>query len=329
MVGHTPRVTVLMAVHNGSADLKRSVSSILDQTFKDFEFVIVDDGSDDDTWSHLESFKDRRLRLLRQRRRQGLTSSLIHGLTLATGDYVARQDVDDYSCPQRLERQVRFLDDHRNVALLGTGVRIVDAERHVLSTHVYPVDHVGLVKVMMRLLSPFPHSSVTYRRAAVVACGGYRAIFRKAQDYDLYLRLSERQLLANLPEPLCEVRELDNSVTVNIADGEQLEYGVLALASALARRRSGRDPVETAEEAFVGSFRAWYRASQYPARFRSRLLRRSARAAWAKREFVKVGWFLMCATAVDPLWMLERVQGRRLRSDADVVERWLETSKRW
>ena len=114
-----PKVSVVMSVYNGERHLREAVDSILNQTFGDLEFIIVDDGSRDRTWEILQSYDDSRIVLLRNEQNIGLTKSLNRGLAATRGEYVARMDADDVSLPQRLERQVGFLDQHPEIGLVG------------------------------------------------------------------------------------------------------------------------------------------------------------------------------------------------------------------
>ncbi len=115
-----PRVTVLMSVYNGEKYLREAIDSILNQTFKDFEFLIIDDGSTDSSADIIRSYTDFRIRLIQNEKNIGLTRSLNKGLKLAKGEYIARMDVDDISLPIRFEKQVSFLDKYEDVKLVGS-----------------------------------------------------------------------------------------------------------------------------------------------------------------------------------------------------------------
>jgi glycosyltransferase involved in cell wall biosynthesis len=314
-------VTVLMAVHNGGRGLRASLASILAQGFRDFEFLIVDDGSTDETMETLASLNDSRVRTFRHDR-VGLTRSLIRGLALARGEYVARQDADDVSRADRLGKQVAILDAGPKVALVGSGVTAVTEEGRFVDEFVYPADHDGLVAALWRLTSPLPHTTIMFRRSSILECGGYRCPFVKAQDYDLYLRVSERYRLASIPEPLCQLRFSQGSVTLQ-QDTSQFEYAVLAFAAAVVRREKGIDPLESpTREAFLGQFRRWYASSSYPRRFRSRLLRREARVAWKHRQTFRAVRCLAGAAYQDPNWIVSFVRLGFARDDSWDAARW-------
>ncbi len=300
------RVSVVMSVHNGARYLSEALASIIGQSYSDFEFLVIDDGSTDATAQMLAAVNDPRVRVIRQQR-AGLTSSLITGVALAQGEYVARQDADDLSRPQRLGRQVGFLDSHPDVAIVGSAVTAIDEAGRRLCDWSYPQDNGALRAELGRLLTPLPHSTFMFRRAAVLAVGGYRAIFRKAQDYDLLLRLAQGHRLACLPEKLCCLRLAAGSVTSSAEESEQFYFAAMALMAALIRERTGRDPLDGPDrDRVIARFQSWYRNSVFSRRFHSRLARRQVRIALGQRRLLTALTCLARATAEDPAWLVER-----------------------
>lgn len=151
-----PRVCVIISVYNGGLYLHETLENTIDQTFTDFEFIIIDDGSTDHTWDLLTAYPDYRIKLFRNPENIGLTRSLNRGLTLAGGTYIARQDGDDVSLPTRLEKQLEYLQTHSNVALLGTAYRLVDNAGRLIDTLAPPGhrrDHPMAHAFRQRLLS--------------------------------------------------------------------------------------------------------------------------------------------------------------------------------
>ena len=195
-----PGVSVVMAVYNAEPWLSEAVESVLGQTFGDFEFVVIDDGSSDATPEILRRFHDSRLRVTRQHQ-SGQTPALNHALRLSQGALIARMDGDDVALPDRLARQVAFLDAHPEVGLLGTACHEISASGAVLRTITPPGDDHAVRRLLIRK-NPFTHSSVMFRRAVLDASGWYDERFVVAQDYDLWLRMSRLTRLANLSEPL-------------------------------------------------------------------------------------------------------------------------------
>jgi len=210
------KVSVIMSVYNGDRYLKESIESILNQTFTDFEFIIIDDGSSDSSWDILTEYasKDRRVRLFKNEENIGLTQSLNKGLRLAKGEYIARQDADDISLPARFEKQVSYMELHRSVALVSTGVQYIDDKNNKLATHTPPTD---LVMLQWELLfrNPIRHSTVLWRRELVNSkVGDYNPNFAYSQDYDLWVRISEQLIIDTLPLVLVVMRQHSKSITL-------------------------------------------------------------------------------------------------------------------
>ena len=123
-----PRITVLMSVYNGEKYLKEAIDSVLSQTFKDFEVLIINDGSIDKTSKILKTYKDPRIRIINNKKNIGLTKSLNKGLKLARGEYIARMDDDDVSKPNRLEKQFEFMEKNSKYAVVGSFIEIIDSK---------------------------------------------------------------------------------------------------------------------------------------------------------------------------------------------------------
>jgi glycosyltransferase involved in cell wall biosynthesis len=196
-----------MPIYNGERFLQESIESILRQTYNDFEFIIINDGSRDGSAQIIESYLDSRIRYTENSENIGVTRSLNRGLAMAVGEYVARMDADDISLPNRLESQVRFLDSHPEVGVLGTGVRLIDEFGHERETLVFPSEHGVLRWVMCFLFNPIPHPSVMTRRSHLEQVGGYKEELSCSQDYDLWWRMGEVSRLSNLQEVLLCLRK--------------------------------------------------------------------------------------------------------------------------
>lgn len=244
----TPRVSVLMSVFNGERFLNSSIESILGQTFTDFEFLILDDGSTDSTWAILEHYadKDARVVLVRNKHNIGLTRSLNKGLNLARGEYLARQDADDISLPNRLKLQVEFLDAHLEVGLLGTAMEIIDENGKILGNRRPPADHESIAAELLVKNNAVGHSTVIARRDALKELGGYDRRLPYAQDYDLWRRLSRKRKIANLPEILVRWRDTPGSISRDSRE-EQLEC---IFATSVAAIRESLEDKTLDEEAY-------------------------------------------------------------------------------
>lgn len=181
------------------------MESILAQTFSDFEFIVLDDGSSDDTPRILDSFRDPRIVRLKNHENIGLVKSLNKGLEVARGEWVARMDADDVSYPERFQKQMDYLAAHPEVGVLGTGVAVVDEQGKQLSTLREPLFH-HLIVWKMFFECPIIHPTVMMNRSLVAAIGGYNPAFRHIEDTELWGRLVHRTHFANLPDILLDHR---------------------------------------------------------------------------------------------------------------------------
>jgi hypothetical protein len=234
-----------MSVFNGARFLAAAVESILTQSFRDFELIAIDDGSQDSTGQILDSYtQDPRVRVFHQEN-AGLIESLNRGCRLARGVYIARMDGDDIAVKNRLELQVEFMDAHPNVGVLGGAVEAISVDGRVLAVYANPETDVE-IRGALKSCSPFWHPTVMMRTETVLAVGGYRGAVAEAEDYDLWLRIAERTELANLNSILLQYRLHSNQVSVS-RRSQQILSSLAARAAAEVRKNGGLDPLETAE----------------------------------------------------------------------------------
>lgn len=203
----TPQVSVLMTVYNGQPYLEQSLQSVRAQTFRDYEFVIVDDGSTDGSLEVLRRYaaEDPRIRLIANEVNQGQTPCLNQGIAEARGAWIARQDADDLSNPRRLELQIREVTARPHLSLLGANGWLIDSEDRSLGLINAPVGEAG-VRWSSVFYNPFLHTAVLFRRQLALDLGGYSTAFRIAQDYDLWMRIMEHHPADNLVERLVTYR---------------------------------------------------------------------------------------------------------------------------
>lgn len=204
-----------MAVHNGSATVQAAIDSILSQTFEHFEFLILDDASTDDTWTLLLSAaaRDERVQLLRHDYNMGLTRSLNRLVAAAQGCYIARQDADDVSTPDRLARQVAVFETHSSVALVTGNYAEIDAHGNILRTVRRDVPPAVAAWTLLFHNMIAAHSLVMLRRDSVERAGGYDESYTTAQDYALWLRLMDDGEIIILPDVLLWLRRSPDSVS--------------------------------------------------------------------------------------------------------------------
>ena len=203
----------MLPVYNCEQYLGEAIESILSQTFASFEFIIIDDGSHDGSAEVMNRFQDERIRVYHQPN-QGLAATLNRGIAIARGRYIARQDQDDLSYPERLARQVAYLESHPECVLLGTWAQILEVDRPVDRFHRHPVDEAEL-RYLMLFNNPFVHSSVMLRKAAVQQVGGYTKDPERQppEDFELWSRLSRVGQVANIGEVLLAYREIPGSMS--------------------------------------------------------------------------------------------------------------------
>jgi len=214
-----PTVSVLMPVHNASAYVAQAVESILKQTFTDFEFIIVNDASTDDTPAILESYEDSRIRLIHNDDNQGVTQSLNLGLEIAQGKYIARMDADDISLPNRLDIQVKYLDAHPHIGVLGTNALFIDKHARIVNDqkpHVQSSLSIDYLRWALNWHNPVLHPSVMFRKQILDAHHlTYDTNMQVAQDYALWLKLVEVTDIVVLEDVLLHYRFLATSITRN------------------------------------------------------------------------------------------------------------------
>ena len=232
-IRHRPSVSVVLPVWNAERYLAGAIESVLAQSFADFELLIVDDGSTDGSGASIRRYRDHRIRHIENDKNLGVTRSLNLALERARGRYVARMDADDLCAPERLERQVAFLDAHRDVALVASRARWIDAHGTEIGVIDTPVDGETLCR-RLRRRNCIVHGSVMIRSEVVREVGGYDESMERAEDYDLWLRLAERHRIAVLPDLLYSWREHAGGVGLRHLE-QQLQ--VAERARLAARRR--------------------------------------------------------------------------------------------
>ena len=305
-----PRVSVLITTRNGAAFLGETLDGVLAQSFADFELVVVDDASTDATPRLLAACPDPRLRVLRSDRRLGVAEARNAGFAVCRGAYVAAQDHDDPSRPERLAVQVAYLDRHPDVVLVG-GEVLISIQGRLRRTDHLPGSPPALLRWMLHVDNPLTWSSVMFRADAVRRLGRFmRPEYEPADDFDLYHRLLAQGGIARLDETLCVYRwhganashglreRLHDRAAAVLADGYRPWLGgeAAAAASLVVRHLSDRRPVpDTATLARLGHVlervRDGYCAATLPdPQTRARIEAHAARTWWlAARAAIRSG----------------------------------------
>ncbi|TWU18070.1 putative glycosyltransferase EpsE [Allorhodopirellula heiligendammensis] len=286
-----------MAVHNMGDYLRPAIASVLSQSFRDFEFIIINDGSVDSTGRILRSQSDARIRVLTQEN-QGLTVSLNRGTELAKGKYIARMDGDDISLPFRFEEQVEFLESQPNVVAAGGQVLDVDSYGGYLGGKLRPTQHEEIDRqLLLGVGDVIVHPSLMVRATALRQVHGYDEQYRTAQDLDLYLRLAETGRLANLESHVLMYRQHAASTNSKKYD-IQIENRRNIMTAAYERRQipftpgclTDWTPVDSLDQSISWAWRTLAHGERYPAL-------RHALNAWLSHPLSKKTWKLMACVA--------------------------------
>lgn len=236
-----PEISVILPVYNGEVFLRAAIESVLKQTFNDFELLILDDGSSDQSGAiaQTSTTTDSRIRLLRNGKNIGLQRTLNYGIEESRGRYIARIDCDDiWRDPEKLEKQVRYLDHHPDCAVVGTFAEMIDANSQRIGTLRYATTDTDIRRHFL-IANQFAHPSVLVRKSALDRLGPYseHACYRTIEDYELWLRLGTRYQFANIPETCLAYRIHDRSISMQ--GGFRQRLGGLWLACLYATRYPG------------------------------------------------------------------------------------------
>lgn len=319
-----PKVTVLMPVFNGERYLRPAIDSILNQTFRDFEFLIINDGSTDSSEHIISSCGDPRIRLVRNEKNLGLIATLNKGFHLALGEYIVRMDCDDISLPSRLAVQVRAMDRNRGWGVCGSWIKILK-NSDAAWVQTYPSDH-DTIQCELLFDSPLAHPSVIYRRSVLETHRiHYDERYKHAEDYELWCRLTQLTLLANIPQILMLYRmhgsqlgtrylhdQRDMARRIRIHQIESLgitptekEVEIHQKICTLHKERTSRDFIDEAEIWFLKLHQGNASLSVFPEPAFSRT--------------IGFRWFVVCKSASEPLtWKANRFIKTLLRNTIQV-----------
>ncbi|WP_378950578.1 glycosyltransferase [Pelosinus sp. sgz500959] len=216
----TPRISVLMSVYNGETYLRETIESILGQTFTDFEFLIVDDGSTDKSLEIIQSYHDPRIILLKNEHNMGLIKSLNRGLDVARGEFIARMDADDISKPERLAKQLTYLQEHPDIAVCGTWMETIGvSQSRIMGENSYPLDS-KILKCLLLFYNAIAHPTVMLRADALSGSVQHRysSGYHHGEDYKLWIDLAAEKNLANINEVLLYYRLSEEQVSHQYSD---------------------------------------------------------------------------------------------------------------
>jgi glycosyltransferase involved in cell wall biosynthesis len=267
-------VSVIMAVKNGGILMKDAIESILNQTHADLEFIVINDGSTDNTLEILKSYNDPRIKIYSQKN-QGLAKSLNRGFQLAQGAFLARQDHDDISLPSRLEKQIAFMKANPQCGLLGTAAEIWNLSGPTGRTHDHPTDP-GVLAFDLIFNNPFVHTSWMLRREVIEEVGYYTTdpVREPPEDYEYASRVVRKFDVANLPERLVIYREIENSLSSQIRPTSSTAVNTFASRLALISSEnlaffSGKSELNESVINFGAFTHTFYPRIKFPCELRS------------------------------------------------------------
>lgn len=238
------KVSIIMACYNSARYLAAAINSILLQTIPDWELIIVDDCSTDHSASIAKKYceLDSRISFIALQQNQGPAVARNAALNVAKGKWIAILDSDDIALPYRLEKQLRYAEKNPACVLIGSHADIINQDDNFIQNYQYPTTHKKLATTLSSHGAFPPHSSIFYRRDAILSLSGFNKHFLRSQDFDLFLRLSEVGELGSVDETLVQIREHDTNISYTQGGLLQYKFAVAALACHILRIRRHEDP---------------------------------------------------------------------------------------
>ena len=208
-------ISVLMPVYNGEKYLEKAIKSVLFQTFKNYEFVIVDDGSTDGSWKIIQKYshKDKRIVAIRSSKNLRTSAALNKGLKITKGKYVIRMDADDWSYPDRFQKQYEYMELHPEVGVSGGSIEVCNEKLEVINKRTYPQTDRMARRIIFRY-SPFAHPATIWRKEKMMKAGAYNDNIPLAQDYDLYFRIGGISKFGNIKDTILKLRTHNDASSI-------------------------------------------------------------------------------------------------------------------
>lgn len=239
-------ITVLMSIYNGERFIRESISSVLNQSFKEFEFIIINDGSTDSSEYIIRKFcsLDKRINFF-SKQNTGLTKSLNLGVKMAKGEWIARIDDDDIWEPKRLEVQYSYAKANKSLVLIGSDFSTIDFNSLKLKIYKSTNHNDRLKKLLLKKKTIFPHSSFFINNDSIKKINGYNERIKRSQDYDLCLRLSEVGEIACIKEPLVRIRKHNYQISHEDNGKRQIVDSSVALIGYLLEKKGLKNPISS------------------------------------------------------------------------------------
>lgn len=245
----SPRVSVIMPVYNAMPYLREAIESILNQTFRDFEFIIVNDCSTDESWDVIQEYAARDARIVALTNAQNMSQawSSNRALAVARGEYVAMQDADDVSLPHRLELQVKYLDENPDIRVMAATANVIDADGNLLTRRFFLPDP-RIVEARLPLVCYLTHSTMMARRKLMNDLGGFSTDIPTSPDYDFWARSLAVTQISGLSETLVQYRNHSSESRISLVKRDLQKQTSRKIALVALKNLIGETPVD--EEAF-------------------------------------------------------------------------------
>ena len=226
-----PKVSFLMSVYNGEKYLEKSLISIKNQTYKNYEIIIVNDASTDKTLSIIKKYKKffQSFKIINNKENIGLTNSLNLAAKFAKGEWLARLDADDVCHNLRLDKQLKLCLSNKSIALVGSGCNFIDSKSNFLFSKSYGSKSEEIISKLEKVNAFFPHSSALINKSIFLELGGYDEFFKFSQDYDLWLRISEKYKIAASRDFLVDIRIHNNRISSKKTRNKQFIFARVAI----------------------------------------------------------------------------------------------------
>lgn len=314
------KVTLLMCVYNGEEFVEETIQSVLNQCYRDYEFVIINDGSNDKTEEILEKYQKKYDNfIVINQDNKGLVRSLNIGLENASGEYIARIDADDLIVSGRLEKQVAFMEQHKDTAVIGTNHILINSSGRELSYSSFGyLSTEGCLSKLREGTSPFAHSSWFIRKSAMLYLNGYDEFYSMAEDYEFLLRCSEKYSIACLADHLVKLRKLENSMSSS-PNFSQFKFANVALLQ-YKLRSVPAVTLPTKEELFA-AVEQWFIENHLSKRLLSNYFMRFGKYDIFAGQILSAFNKIVFALAADPLYPIHHKSIRKLSDKAEEVIR--------
>lgn len=228
----TPLISVILPVYNAEKFIKDAIDSILNQTYKNFELIIINDGSTDNSESIILGYDDKRIIYVKNERNIKLINTLNKGIKLAKGDFIARMDADDISLPNRFEEQINIFKNFKNVGVCGSNIKIFSNNTNKSYLHKFPISNIN-IKSSILTINPFAHPSVMIRKSILDEYDiKYNNCFYRVEDWGLWISLIDKCDFYNVSKPLLLYRYVETSESrLNVKDNNHLNIRIQLLSS--------------------------------------------------------------------------------------------------